>query len=204
MDRRTAIALALALIVFAGFTALQAKYAPKPVRKAVADSTRAVGALPSAGADTLRPAAPGKPVAGSPASAAPQVPETHYVIETPLYLARFTNRGARLESFELKRYSAAYGPSNFRAHPGLRPKRGQEVPAPDRVRLDGAPSFALDLGSGASLRSLGNTMFAVTESTDATGAIRALTFTAADTAGLSLRQTWRVRPDSYLLDLEVE
>jgi YidC/Oxa1 family membrane protein insertase len=206
MDRRTALALALALIVFASFTALQARYAPKPVRKPAADTTHAVAAPPREGGDTLRAAPAGSPTANAaaPRPQAPSVPEQHFVIETPLYRAGFTNRGARLETFELKHYSSAYGPSNFHAHPGQRPRRGQEPPAGDRVRLDGGPSFAIDMGSGANLHSLENTVFVASESTDATGAIRALTFTAQDAAGLRVRQTWRVRPDTYLLDLEVE
>ena len=209
MDRRTLIALALALVVFAAFTALQARYGPKPVRKPAADSTLVVRDSAAAAADTSLAAVPGATGAPGLAPAAerpavPEVPEQLSVVETPLYRAEFSNRGARLVGFELKRYAAAYGESNFQAKPSLRPKPGQEVPPGDRVHLDGGPTLAIDLGSGASQRSLANTMFAVSESTDATGAIRSLTFTGRDAAGMQLRQTWRVRPDSYMLDLEVE
>jgi YidC/Oxa1 family membrane protein insertase len=214
MDRRTALALAIALIVFAGFTALQARYAPKPVRKPGADSTLAVrdsaragradsaaraGApvAPGLSAASARPAEPATPVV-------PDIPERRSVVETPRYRAEFSNRGARLVSFELKTFAAAYGENNYQAKPGRRPKPGQEVPQGDRVHLSGAPTFALDLGWGISRRSLENTMYAMSESTDATGAVRALTFTARDSGGMTIRQTWRVRPDSYMLDFEVE
>jgi len=72
------------------------------------------------------------------------------------------------------------------------------------VTLSGMPTFGIDLGSGASKVSLANADYAVAESTDAAGNIRVLTFTAQDTAGMRVRQTWRVRPDSYALDLAVE
>lgn len=207
MDRRTLLTIALALLVFASFTALQAKYGPRPAHRAAADSTlvtrdstradtaAAAGLPPAAGAPTLAPAPP--------APAVPAIPEQHPVIETPLYRAEFSNRGARLVDFELKKFAAAYGASNFQAKPSLRPRPGQPVPEGDRVRLDGAPTFALDLGSGDAAHSLANTVFAVSESTDATGAVRALTFSGLGPGGLQLRQTWRVRPDSYALDFEV-
>ncbi len=207
MDRRTIFALVLSLVVFAAFTALQAKYAPKPVPKRPAPAATAAGdsAAPSAVAPAP-PAAAAVPslAPDTAAAAAPAIPERRTVVETPLYRAEFSNRGARLVGFELKRYSSAYGAGNFHAQPSRRPRPGAEVAAGDRVHLDGGPTFALDFGSGASQRSLANTMFAAAESTDATGAVRVLTFTGRDAAGIAIRQTWRVRPDSYMLDLEVE
>lgn len=207
MDRRTLLALALSLVIFAAFTALQARYAPKPAPKRPVATATAAG--DSAGAPVATPAPPDAAAIpelapDTAATAAPSLPEQRTVVETPLYRAEFTNRGARLVGFELKRYAAAYGASNFHATPSKRPKPGAEVASGDRVHLDGGPTFALDLGSGASQRSLANTMFAVAESTDATGAIRALTFTGRDAGGMTIRQTWRVRPDSYMLDFEVE
>ena len=80
---------------------------------------------------------------GLSAAPAPLVPEKHSVIETPLYRAEFTNRGARLVDFQLKRFAAAHGPSNFSEHPGKLPRRGQDVPSEDRVRLTGEPTFGL-------------------------------------------------------------
>jgi YidC/Oxa1 family membrane protein insertase len=205
MDRRTVLALALALLVFALFSALQARYAPKPVRKPVSAPTASAPARPgetsSAGAVEL---APGTAAAALAAPAAPAIPEQLPVIETPTYRATFSNRGARLLSFELKRFASAHGASGYSDHPGKRPHRGQEVPPGDRVELTGEPTFGIDLGSGKGLRSLANTMYAVAESSDAAGAIRTLTFSSRDTSGLEVRQTWRARADSYLLDLEVE
>src|SRR5689334_18559782 len=103
MDRRTALALALALVIFAVFSALQARYAPKRPPVHPADSLRTsapatAGSAPAAAAETLGAALPGAAAALVP----PAIPESHPVIETPLYRAEFTNHGARLVSFELK------------------------------------------------------------------------------------------------------
>ena len=65
MDRRTALALALCLLVFALFTALQSKYAPRPL--ATARPGAAGSAAPGAGgaARGQTPLAPGSAAAGA-------------------------------------------------------------------------------------------------------------------------------------------
>ena len=138
-------------------------------------------------------------------ASAPGVAETTVVVETDLYRAVFSNRGARLLSVELKRYVTAHGASAKDGKP-LRVPHGREVPPGDRVVLDGGPLFELSLGSGAARRPLDDVVYAVSESADAGGAVRARTFTAGapDAAGPYVRQTWRARPGSYAFDLEVE
>jgi YidC/Oxa1 family membrane protein insertase len=204
MDRRTTLALVLCMLVFALFTALQARFTPKPRPK-----PPVVATAPAAGTDTASraiggaPAPPAPTAAASPVLATPAVAPRSVVLETPLYRATFSNIGARLQSFELKRYAAAWGRSRFGDNPGRRPKRGGLVPEGDRVELRGAPAFAFDLGSGPSFRSLATTAFAVEESTTATGETAAVTFVASDSAGSEVRQAWRSHPDSYLLDYVV-
>ncbi|MFM8558118.1 MAG: membrane protein insertase YidC, partial [bacterium] len=158
MDRRTITALVLCMLVFALFTAMQTKYLPKPVPRptaATADSAAApVAAPPVAG---LPPATGSAIAPATPAPAVPAVPavETRRVtLETELYRATFNSLGARLESFELKHYSAAWGASRFGRNPHGRPGPGKEVPEGDRVEMRGAPLFAFDLGSDAARRSL--------------------------------------------------
>jgi YidC/Oxa1 family membrane protein insertase len=213
MDRRTTFALILCLAVFALFTALQSRYAPKPSPRAVrgpAVDSLAAGAPPESAAAPAPVAAvapgatnaPARPAAIA-ASPTPSVPRSEHVIETPLYRATFSNIGARLEHVELKRYAAAWGRSRYAENPGRRPKRGHDVPEGDRVAFRGAPSFAFDLVEGGARRSLADTPFAVEESTDASGAVAALTFTARDSNGMAIRQTWRARPGDHLLELEV-
>jgi YidC/Oxa1 family membrane protein insertase len=217
MDRRTLLFVVLLMMVFllyqpllrmAGF----GKYLEpprRPVPAAVGTLRPDTAAAPAAAPVTApAPAAAGgaaapAPLAPSPILATTGVMEKRWQIETPLYRAEFTNRGARLLTVELKRYVAAHGASAKEGKP-LRVRSGSEVPPGDRVVLAGGPLFGVDLGSGAGLRSLADLVYAVTESTDASGATRALTFTAGDSTGLLIRQTWRVRPDTYALDLEVE
>jgi YidC/Oxa1 family membrane protein insertase len=171
------------------------------------------------GPTTTAPATPGAPSDPAPAPSAPgtaaapranaattpatpAVPERTYVVETPLYRAVFSNHGARLVSLELKQYASAHDSGG-----GLSPvhPRGQVVPEGHRVVLaGGGPVVGLDLGSGAALRPLDALSYDVAESTDAAGAVRALTFTARDSSGLALRQVWRVRPNDYAFDVEVD
>ncbi len=233
MDRKTLIAVAacvLLLILYpqiiriAGLGRYLERSKPTPTTGV--DTTRAgIAGTPTAADTTARATggaggiggvppggAPGAPSGAAPSSATvsalrfhPTQPvmERSIRIETPLYHAEFSNRGARLISFELTRYASAFGASRLEHHK-LKLRRGEEVPSGDRVVLAGSPLFGLDLGSGAALRSLADVVYAVDESTDAAGATRALTFTARDSAGLYVRQTLRVRPDNYALDLEVE
>jgi hypothetical protein len=106
-------------------------------------------------------------------------------------------------SMELKHYAAAYGASGYYEHPNRRPHRGDTVPAGDRVILLGQPAFGLDMGPAANPTSFAGLAYDVAESTDASGAVRGLTFTGRDSSGMVIRQTWRVRPETYALDLEV-
>ena len=105
MDRRTTIALAACLLVFALFTVLQTKYAPKPKpAPPVAGAPNATGTPNAAapGPAGTTPATTTTPATIAPAApATPQVAEQKVVLETPLYRATFSNVGARLESCEL-------------------------------------------------------------------------------------------------------
>ncbi|MBI5710439.1 MAG: membrane protein insertase YidC [Candidatus Eisenbacteria bacterium] len=216
MDRRTVIAVILCLLflVFyqpllrmAGFGKyLEPSRRPTP---AAVDTTHADSlARVQSAAESARAA--GGPAAHAPAvfaplpiAAAAGALEKTSSIETPLYRATFTNRGARLLSVELKRYVSAHGVSSAGGKP-RRVKPGHAVPPGDRVVLAGGPLFGVDLGSSAGLRPLDGLVYAVAESADATGQDAALTFTARDSSGLAVRQTWRVRPGTYALDLDVQ
>jgi YidC/Oxa1 family membrane protein insertase len=221
MDRKTVIAVALCVLILIAYPFILKMFGldrylrpavPPPV--ATVDTTRSrTGAartdtLPApGGAMTPAPAPSGRE--GAPVlSSLPLKPvqaeiERSLAIETPLYRAEFSNRGARLLGVQLKHYASAHG---AHSHDGkaLRPRPGQPVPPEDRVILNGEPLFALDLGSDASRMPLDALVYSVAESLDAAGETRVLTFTARDTSGFFIRQTWRVRPESYALDLEVE
>ncbi len=225
MDRKTLIAVGLCVLVLIAYPFVLKMFGldrylkparPTPVATVdtghpAPDSARgtapgAIGGLRVPSATAPRPAGAGNvaPVL----SARPLRPlvaelERSIRIETPLYHAEFSSRGARLISVELLHYASAHGASS---HDGkaVRPRRGETVPSGDRVVLGGGPAMALDLGSGASLIPLDDLVYTVAESLDAAGDLRGLTFTAHDSSGFTIRQIWRVRPDTYALDLEVE
>ncbi len=215
MDRRTLVLVALLLLLFVLYQPLLrlaglGKYL-SPSRQpapAAVDTTRRDTLSLRAAAPAPAPAAPAPAAEAEAAPLAaggfPSVPESTSTIDTPLYHAIFSNRGARLLSLELKRYVSASGISTRARGHLLHVPSGREVPKGDRVVLEGSPLFGLDLGSGTSLRSLAGQTYAVSESLDAKGATRGLTYTLRDSAGLLVRQTWRVHPDTYALDLEVE
>jgi YidC/Oxa1 family membrane protein insertase len=207
MDRRTLIAVALCLIVFLAYPfilrLLGLDHYLRPQRPSPPDERAEIAARDTA---EVRPAAPPAAAreaerpdaAGAPFGAPEPGSERLIVVETPLYRAWFTTRGARLLEVELKRYATP------RARGAGRPKRGDVLPEGERVRLAGRPAFGVDLGSGEDRRSLEQVRFEAAESLDAAGAVRAVTFRARDPGGALVRQTYRVRPDDYALDLEVE
>lgn len=210
MERRTLVIVALCVLAFVLYRPLLNQFGlgrylepPRPVATAPGpDSTRADTTLARAVPAPSGPVAPTRPPALQ-ASRPLQAIERSLHVETPLYEAEFSNLGARLVSVQLKHFASAYGVSsvNGRAH---RPRPGEDVPAGDRVVLAGGPSFELALGSGASLRPLTDVAYAVAESLGTDGQIRALTFTGHDASGAQVRQTYRMYPGSYAIDLEVE
>ena len=145
---------------------------------------------------------PGSLFAAPAASPAAQM-EQSFDLETDNYRAAFTNRGARLLVVELKHYASANGPGSHKGR-AVRVRADEAVPSSDRVSLSGGPLFRLDLGSGEQRRDLDNVWFAVRDSLNAAGKRVALTFTATDSSGAFVRETYRVRPDNYAIDLEVE
>ena len=226
MDRRTLVAVAILLALALLWNPLLHRFGldrylvqPPPrgttaTAPAPADSLAAPHAAQaeSAARDQIPGRAPRERAArstpGSRASlsagSAPRAAEIErsYDLETSLYQAHFTNRGARLLAVELKDYASASGARAFAQGAG-KPRHGQALPSGERVVLAGGPLFALDLGSGAALHSLADLTYAVAESSDAAGQTRALIFTATDSAGVEIRQVWRARPGDYALDLEV-
>ena len=129
--------------------------------------------------------------------------EQTFDLETASYRATFSSRGARLLGVELKRYASANGANSIHGR-AVRPRPGTDVPSGDRVVLSGGPLLSVDLGSGDSRRDLSNVIFAVSDSLDAAGRAVALTFTATDSSGAFIRQTYRSQSTGYAIDLETE
>jgi YidC/Oxa1 family membrane protein insertase len=210
MDRTAIVAIALSLLFLVFYPTLlkwtglnrytQAQRAPAP---AAVDTTARIATPSSPSPAPGAPAASreGPPtLASHPFSTQEAGIERSYEIETPLYVAQFSSAGARLVSMELKRYASAHGISS-RGPERRHFAAGHEVPPGDRVVMAGGPLVSLALGAESGTQPLDRTTFAVVESTDASGATRAITFTRRDSTGAVLVVTYRTRPDDYALEL---
>ena len=226
MDRRTLTAIALCVLFLLFYPQILrwvglGRYMEPQRRTAVAPSdtagrspgSRPGGSVPVIGVDSIATggtgAAAGTALAGGgarelarlAAAGAHAAPERLIRLETPLYRATLSSRGARVVSIRFKRYAAAHKLAG-KGH--VHRSKSGEYPEDAQVTLDGGPTFGVDLGSGATLLTLARADYAASESLDAAGEIRAVTFTLRDSAGLAVRQTYRVRPGDYALDLAVE
>jgi len=206
MDRRTLALIALCLALYLLYPYILksvglGQYAGPP-RQATDTSrvARTVTPTPTPGTTTASPA-PASMSAAAGAESAAATPERTVLVETPLYRAWFSSRGARLLSVELKRYASAHGATLGR---GRHQRHGDPLPEDQRVELSGEPALALDLGSGDATHGLARVSYEAAESLDAAGEIRTLTFRGRDSGGATIRQTYRIRPDDYAMDLEVE
>ncbi len=99
MEKRALIALVISFIVFIGFGYVQQKFLPHPppVTKPNEEQQAAAKKLPSP--------EPSKPHVSPPAAAPTGARQpTDVIVDTPLYRAVFTEQGARVKSFSLKRF----------------------------------------------------------------------------------------------------
>lgn len=125
--------------------------------------------------------------------ALPSVSEEEINVDTPLYQAVFTNKGATIKSFKLKKYKTTIEPDS---------------PLVDLVNIMDNNEDFLSVGFNAGgVATYNNAVFYdVSEEsiTVAEGASpKDLTFTYPSTNGVSIDQTFRFYPDKYIIDLYV-
>jgi YidC/Oxa1 family membrane protein insertase len=109
MERRVLLAIFLAFLVLYVWQALFVKPAPKPAPGANAPVATVTEATPPSGTPgsatpSAGPATPAAPAAPPAATLVGETSERDIRIETRSVLAVFTNKGARLKSWRLKRY----------------------------------------------------------------------------------------------------
>ena len=104
MERRVLLAVVLSFVVLFGYQALIVKPTPKPPAPAATTST-----APASTAPVEAPGAPPVPTGPQPAVLAGESTERRIVIETSRVKATFSNRGAILESWQLKDYLDSQG-----------------------------------------------------------------------------------------------
>ncbi len=136
MEKRAFIAVVISILIIILYQEYMRRFYPPapPPKETAARPEQAPAAPPVAAA---KPAAPSPAPAPEAVQKAVVVPVRDVTVETPDYIARFTNQGARLKSFRLKRYRAsvaADSPLIEMASPGP----GMEYPL--GLRLDDTAS----------------------------------------------------------------
>ncbi len=108
MEKQAFIAVVLSILIIILYQEYMRRFHPPAPPPAKETATRP---LEAPAVPQLAP----KPPPAAPAEVAPNVPSVpvrEVTVETPDYIARFTNQGARLKSFRLKRYRAGVAPDS--------------------------------------------------------------------------------------------
>ena len=195
MERRVLLAIFLSFLVLYAYQALVVKPGPKPPATA---SRSAGGSTPAAeqapAAAPLNPALQPEAPAGAAAtpSAAPvlsEAAEREIRVETRDVIAVFTNRGARLKSWRLKRFFDQQ-------------RQPQELVA---NTLPGQPlPFTLRVADEQASSTLTNALYAVSSepAADATSSPVDIRFEYRDSAGLRAVKTFHLDPASYIITVD--
>jgi YidC/Oxa1 family membrane protein insertase len=193
MERRVLIALVLSFLVLYVYQT----YVVKPVPKPAQTSTQTV---PTAGGSTapVSPAATPESTTGvtPAASAAPaaatllgDTSEREVRVETQDVIAVFTNRGARLKSWRLKKYFDQQ-------------KQPQEL-VEQQLGAHSLP-FSLSAGDGQLDATLNNALYSVTDApASPITAPTDLRFEFRDSAGVHVVKEFQLTPASYIVTLRV-
>jgi YidC/Oxa1 family membrane protein insertase len=200
MEKRILLAFTLSFIVFVVYMRM---FAPQPedIPVQYPDTPQATEPMGRETAEALPESRPKAPtLQPAPETEQPVVEEEvrqasaeqTIVVETPLYQARFTNRGARLQSFVLAEYTDGAG------------LPFEMVPQEASQVLDRYP-FDVDLESVETNTRVKKALFEASRPriTVREGDSEELTFTWADGRGLVVTKTLRFYGGSYVLDLRV-
>ena len=197
MEKRIFLAVLISIAFLWAWGALVPRFfpelAPKPAEPATQTATRrgASPAVPSTVSATPQKAIP-PPLA--PAASATQVPVAAVqdstarlsVVETPQYIARFSNRGAQLVSFQLKEYDEEDGKPVDLVK--TRPSGSTDFP------------FAVETANGRLTRLANSALYVVDEKKEGEATI--LQYRYVSPEGSEVRKTFRLGP-SYLFDFDV-
>ncbi|MBM4286771.1 MAG: membrane protein insertase YidC [Deltaproteobacteria bacterium] len=208
MEKRMLLALAISFIIFAGFGYIQQRYMtpPPPPQEAKPEEQAAVA----------KPTPSLSPMAPAPALPPPPIREQQskeVIVDTPLYRAVFTQQGARLQSFRLKKFwdhlpftqVANFNLWLFSIDIQKYKKVGSEITAPKELVHTGSPDLLpLTLVWNAASGSVGSEAFYTASQeklTLAAGDEAQLTFTTVQPDGVTLVKTYTFKGNSYQLDL---
>jgi YidC/Oxa1 family membrane protein insertase len=188
MERRVLIAVLLSFIVLYAYQAMFAPPTPSP-RPAPAPSQPETPETPTSPAPPVVAEQP--PLAAEPgiATVKGDSADREIVVETRTVRAVFTNRGARIKSWQLKDYRDDAG-------------RPLDL-VPSNLPPDQPLPFSLRVDDGETTRRLNAALYQVTGDTnstvDATRGPASLAFEFQDNAGLRVRKEFRFEPASYVV-----
>src|SRR6185295_7342721 len=193
MERRVLLAIFLAFLVLYVWQAVFVKPVPKPAPETIAPSASTTP--PPGGTGTgpgATPTGPAEAVNQAPAApaAAPLVAgssERDVRVETRDVIAVFTNRGARLKSWRLKRYLDQQG-------------QPQEL---IENQISGQPlPFTLRTANEALTATVNDALYTVAGAPDAAGEVASpvdLRFEYRDSAGVHAVKSFHFEPTSYIV-----
>jgi YidC/Oxa1 family membrane protein insertase len=217
MEKRALIALALSFVVFMVFIYFGEKMkrpvAPPPQTQTTPAPLQAPAPPPTAVQPIPAPPTPAPPPPVRPPMARPA---KDVVVDTPLFRAVFTEQGARLKSFQLKKYKdrmpfkSMYhfklGPVSFEVDRYLSPAKAG-VTAKELVR-DGS-SHKLPLTMSWQGKTLNVAGMELSEASAAALTLKdgdkgTLKFTGVSPEGLTFVKTFTFKADSYGFDLKAQ
>jgi YidC/Oxa1 family membrane protein insertase len=193
MERRVLLAIFLCFLVIYLWQALFVKPAPKPATQA-ASTTAAAGAAgqtknAGAGSTPAQPPAAAPEVSPGATALVSEGSERDVRVETNDVIAVFTNRGARLKSWQLKKYMDSEGKPVELVEHDLPP--GNPLP------------FSLRAPDATQTNTLNGAIYAVKQSDgDSTSSATDLSFEYSDSAGLRATKQFHFDPSSYLMTFQ--
>jgi YidC/Oxa1 family membrane protein insertase len=197
MEKRLLVAIFLSFLVLYAYQVFVLKPAADKAKREAPVAAAAKTAADSTAATAISPSPAGTPTGGPAPAASPLVAEPserELVVETKTVRAVFTNRGARLKSWTLKKYL------NLQKKPQeLVPTYlGANEPKPFDLKVD-------DDGATARLR---EALFLVSggagEQVDVTQSAQTLVFEYKDASGLSARKAFTFEPNTYTVKVTAQ
>jgi YidC/Oxa1 family membrane protein insertase len=192
MERRVLLAIFLAFLVLYVWQALFVKPIPNPAQGTPPMSSSTAPAAPVAEpvATPARPAESEKPTAPAAAPLVADRAERDVRVETRDVVAVFTNRGARLKSWRLKRYLDQQ-------------RQPQEIV---ENQLNGQPlPFSLRTENDALTATVNDALYTVAGAPEAPGEVTSpvdLRFEYRDSAGVHAVKTFHFEPSSYIVSAQ--
>jgi YidC/Oxa1 family membrane protein insertase len=195
MDKKTIIAVALAVVVIIGSMVVQQRFfAPEKPAPAAAPAQEApqpevveqpAPEQPAAQVESEQPSAPAADTVDLAVEAEQQIEEESFILETEVFRVRFTNRGGQITSIELKDFSNTDGSPVemiFSQESGMNP-------------------FSIHFGDADAPPV--DALFEVERALIGTGITFSRTFRSQTGVPFTLKKSFMLQPDDYMIELRV-